>query len=372
MANPFADEKYTKGYLADLQNKFSTTGDQKYSNEYQRVYNATAGNFGWNNPVIAGGSNGAKTKNAKDRFKVAQFSYKAPDTMGVQEAMTLARSQLNPLYQQARTNAGAINQQQQALLKQQLNARGQLRGGTANQGAINLSTGLQRTLGDIDTQHNAQVAQLAEQLRQRSQENARQALADAFQRYQAQQGLNMQAQQLNYGVQRDIIGDQRYDEQQAYQRARDSIADEWKQREFDENVRRYGLERAMQEAGLTGMYQGSPTLQKIAADRAYQTDQAQLAISRSNADLNRQQFELAKEKWEAEKNSNPYQISQSATNLAISQALNYATADEAYAALQEYGPAMVEQGVDIDAVFKAINARFKNANPFMFGYPIGP
>lgn len=365
MANPFANQSYSDGYKAslNLRKASAKTPDEiaRIDKELQRVGGNTASAPA---PAMSGGG-----ITPQQRFKVQSFKPPSMPVMGTQEAMSTAQGQLNPLYQQSRSNAGVVNQQQQQLLRQQLNSRGQLSGGLANQGAVNLSTGLQRTLGDIDTQYNTQVASLADQLRQRSQEQARQTLNDAFSRWQGQQGLQMQADTANYGVQRDAVGDQRYSEEQVYMKARDSIQDQWKLKEFDENVRQFGLQRAMQEAGLTGMYNGKATLQKVSADRAYQIDQAQLANSRANTGISAGNLALSREKWNAEKNSNPYQLSTSATNLAISQALNYKTADEAYAALQQYGPAMVDQGVDVNEVLKAVQSRFKNTDPYMMMFP---
>ncbi|MFA4854181.1 MAG: hypothetical protein WC616_02390 [Candidatus Omnitrophota bacterium] len=97
----------------------------------------------------------------------------------------------------------------------------------------------------------------------------------AFNKY-AQEGQSLYDQlsalqgteQQSYGQYRDTVGDQQFAQQFAYQQARDSIGDQFKQKEFDENVRQFGLGYA---------------LQKLQADRDYELGKGQLAISRTNA-----------------------------------------------------------------------------------------
>jgi hypothetical protein len=88
--------------------------------------------------------------------------------------------------------------------------------------------------------------------------------SDLYNQLAALQG----AENTDYGRYRDTVGDQRYSQEFAYQQARDSIGDQWKQREFDETVRQFGLQYA---------------LSKLEADRGYEINKGQLAISRSNA-----------------------------------------------------------------------------------------
>lgn len=56
------------------------------------------------------------------------------------------------------------------------------------------------------------------------------------------------AEDVNYRNSRDQVSDQQYAEEVAYREARDAITDERWKKEFDEDVRRYGLDYAMQQA----------------------------------------------------------------------------------------------------------------------------
>lgn len=59
--------------------------------------------------------------------------------------------------------------------------------------------------------------------------------------------------ETNYNRGRDTLGDTRYTDEVAYNRARDSIMDERDKRDFDEDVRRYGIETAIQKAQNAGI-----------------------------------------------------------------------------------------------------------------------
>ncbi|WP_058301690.1 hypothetical protein [Gorillibacterium timonense] len=138
---------------------------------------------------------------------------------------------------------------------------------------------------------------------------------NAFQRYAADRGYDLDLQNANYGAQRNQLSDLNSyatalsnlrqqgldnayrDETMTYQQGRDKVADsqwerqfasqndQWKQqfarqgeqwlKEFNENARQYNQNYA---------------LQKLAQDHNMSMDQAQLAISRMNANLNQQQF----------------------------------------------------------------------------------
>lgn len=65
-----------------------------------------------------------------------------------------------------------------------------------------------------------------------------------------------------YRTQRDLIEDLRYAEERAYQMARDAIADERWKMQFDEDVRRFGLQYALDQARLRNQ------ISEAAADRA--------------------------------------------------------------------------------------------------------
>lgn len=100
---------------------------------------------------------------------------------------------------------------------------------------------------------------------------------------------------FDYQVGRDKVGDQRYDQEFAYQQARDQIKDEQYKLQFDEDVRRHGLDYALRQAAQDNQFANA------AADNA-----------RANAqlDLQRQRFDFDKEQANKPKDSKPTQTEQ--------------------------------------------------------------
>lgn len=87
------------------------------------------------------------------------------------------------------------------------------------------------------------------------------------------------AAETQYRTVRDAIEDMRYDEQVTYQKERDQIADEKDKRDFDEDVRRFGLNFALQQQAE----------KRMAASAA-----ASAASARRSDDLARERFEYEK------------------------------------------------------------------------------
>lgn len=84
-----------------------------------------------------------------------------------------------------------------------------------------------------------------------------------------------------YNRMRDTVGDQQYADERAYQMARDAIADEqWKMR-FDEDVRRWGLDYALDQARLRNQ------ISDAAADRALR--ERSLALEERSLNLREQE-----------------------------------------------------------------------------------
>lgn len=280
-------------YLSDMNrriNEYSATGNKdmltRAQNEYGRVQQvvmrdkinrlggAPGDNGGTGSAVLGGVA--PRSTGGSGGYSYNKFGQKTPAMMSFEDAFNRAKGQLDPAYQASRTNAGAVSAQQQQLLRQQLNSRGQLNGGLATQGAIDTSAALQKALADIDVGYNTQSNTLANELQQRDFENKRASFSDALSAYQANESNRYNAANFNYRSSRDLIADEQY------------------QQTFAENARQFGMTYALQkaqddwqklqgEAQLTGMYNGQATLDKIGMDRDYQMAQAQLGLQRAAA-----------------------------------------------------------------------------------------
>jgi len=88
-------------------------------------------------------------------------------------------------------------------------------------------------------------------------------------------------QQFEYQQQRDRVADEQWQQQFAYQQARDAIADQRYKQEFDEDVRRFGLQYALQKAQMEG--QLDLQRQNLALDRQ------RLGLQQQQFDFQRQQ-----------------------------------------------------------------------------------
>ena len=87
-------------------------------------------------------------------------------------------------------------------------------------------------------------------------------------------GRQDRADETAYRDSRDAIGDQRYTQEFQYQQARDQIADEQAKLNFDEDVRRYGLDYAMRAADQANVFANR------AADNKRSEEASQLARDR--------------------------------------------------------------------------------------------
>lgn len=143
-------------------------------------------------------------------LKRDQFTPPKTETLSWDEALKKATATFNPLYQQARTNAGEVAQQQQNLLRQQMNSRGQLSSGGTEKGSADISSGLLKALSGLDSNYYNQLASYAQSLVDKSESDNRQSLNDAFNRYAAEQGLDFQNAQYNRQLERDTEGDSQW------------------------------------------------------------------------------------------------------------------------------------------------------------------
>ncbi len=210
--------------------------------------------------------------------KSQQFQAPQYNQMSYQDAIKRSQQRLNPMYDQARTNAGVQNQQQANLLAQRLNARGMADGGANVQGQIDLSAQLQQVLGNIDTGYNTQQAEMAEALMMQDREAEDRAFARALQEFGTNRGVlesdrgfnrgvwesdrnfGLQQDQANWGKQMDqanLTGN--FNGQRTLQGS-----------QFD-------WSKALGESQLTGMYDGAKTWDRELAERQLAFNQAKEA-----------------------------------------------------------------------------------------------
>ena len=125
--------------------------------------------------------------------------------------------------------------------------------------------------------------------------SGQQALADERARAERNQladmldylsGRETQQREYAYRTIRDAVEDMRYDERMAYQRERDRIEDERDKRNFDEDVRRFGLQYALQQQQE----------RRLAANAA-----ADQALARARFEYQKERDRIEDERYERER-----------------------------------------------------------------------
>ncbi|MGI5838593.1 MAG: hypothetical protein ACOX8W_02920 [bacterium] len=206
-----------------------------------------------------------------DTYKPGTFKAPSYTPLSFNAALGQAQSQLAPLYDQARTQQGITAEQQRALLRQQMGARGQLRGGLINEANIDLSSGLLRSLADIDTGYQAQTAGLAQSLVAQDQARADAMRQQAYQEWLAGEQLRAQAAGLSAEEYWRNVAQQNWE--------RDFTAgQDWQQRQFDYQVSR---DQVMDERWLKQF----SAQEQQAIENAYQN--RQISLQERNALLSR-------------------------------------------------------------------------------------
>lgn len=162
-----------------------------------------------------------------------QFQFNGRDPISMGEALMQAKAQTQPLYEQARTNAGVINQQQSNLLNQRLNARGMLGSGMERVGQVNLAGQLQQNLSNLDAQNNANNQQIAQQLREASMREQAEKFNQQLQSFNTNHSVQVDDRNFNYQTGRDKVVDKQFADKlnaEALERAmrqRESLANMW-------------------------------------------------------------------------------------------------------------------------------------------------
>ena len=103
---------------------------------------------------------------------------------------------------------------------------------------------------------------------------------------------DMANRQFDYGVSRDTVADQRYEDEFAYQQARDKITDAQDKRNFDEDVRRFGLDYALsRQRAYSGGGSSTPSVSQQNLDIKNQAAEQitnRISVFRTVADFNAQ------------------------------------------------------------------------------------
>lgn len=166
-----------------------------------------------------------------DTYRPGTFRAPQYKPLSFNAALGQAQAQLYPLYDQARTRQGIAAEQQRELLRQQLGARGQLRGGLLNEGNIDISSGLLRSLADIDTGYAAQTAGMAQGLVTADQARADAMRQQAYQEWLAGEQLRAQAAGLSAEEYWKNVAQENWAKQF-------SAGQDWQQRQFEYQVSR--------------------------------------------------------------------------------------------------------------------------------------
>ena len=135
----------------------------------------------------AGGGGKSSTKD----YMLSRYKAKVFNVLSDQQARDKASAQLSPLAELAKNRTIAMYAQQKAALPEYLNARGQVFGGARIIGENNLLSDKASKLNEMDMQNNAAIAQLANQLQERSQSRADTLAAQDFNQWNAYQQLLM-------------------------------------------------------------------------------------------------------------------------------------------------------------------------------------
>ena len=224
-----------------------------------------------------------KTKTIKPTLG-ASTTYSRPsyNVLSIQDALSQARSQLDPMKDLSVERVQESYDQEKKKLPQYLNARGQVFGGARVIGEKNLFNDESRQINDINTQNDAQVSSVAQQLMQRSQDRADTQSAQDFNQWSTIQNMldNRYGNELaqyntdrafNYGTGRDATTDQRYADETTYNRSQNdsSRADQQALNAYNQALQRAELMGYITndaDASILGIPKGTPT-----SDAAYKS-----------------------------------------------------------------------------------------------------
>jgi hypothetical protein len=208
-----------------------------------------------------------------DRQRAQQQSQ--PRQVSRPDFLAQARQEVRPQFDRA---VGQLTQQVEGTrrqLPQQLASRGQALGGLRGQQEDTLTRDLAYGTADLQAQGEMAALQRADVLGQRYTEEQRYQDEVAFRErsFEEQQRMNQFSMQTT--LQQLANEQDRFD----YQQTRDALGDEWRQIEFDENVRAKGVQEAIQQAQL-GIQQAQLGLQArgvALSERQYADSQRQTA-----------------------------------------------------------------------------------------------
>ena len=197
----------------------------------------------------------------KPSTSVNRTSYRPTNrnTLSFAEALEQARSQVDPAGRIAEARTNKMFADNRSALPQILAARGQSQGGLRAEAEQGLTQEQAMALNEITLTQDAAAQELARRLQERSEDMGMAQDIQDFQRWLSQEQLNLQSQGMEADLAQRLWERQfregeadraaaQWDQSFAYQQARDSIMDNRWKAEFDENVRRFGLEYGLQVA----------------------------------------------------------------------------------------------------------------------------
>lgn len=323
-ANPYAE--YTKAkemkFLQDIDNMLKN--NQGVSQTQLDQFNQLAKKWNY-----------TPTYNQPPKLESPE-PFEAPrwNAISYDDAVKQAQDQLDPLYQRALENIKAQKYQNELNASEMASNRGLSHSGLAADQMTKIAIASQGQMADAEAQRASETAKLAQALMERDFDQAMQLRQQALQEYLANANTNLNYNQAAYGQyadQRDYQAGrddamwQRQMTEKQYQSSRD---DEMRRRAEWESEQKWN--RLIQSAGLTGEFQGTPTLEALqfALQRQVQLGNLSLAqaaqaldeakflygqkqdaiqnnFKQQELNLNQQQLDLQKQEIELKKQPQP-------------------------------------------------------------------
>ncbi|WP_141431417.1 hypothetical protein [Bacillus sp. 03113] len=193
----------------------------------------------------------AQTKNRLDQLRAQQ--QKATTDLNRQ------KTELRPQFQQQRNQADVVSQQSVQRLRELMAANGISSSGENVTASANLNAARQNSLNDINNNEQRAYSDIDRQIANANDPSQEQAIRNSIEEQRANAMLQAQnqANQQMYQQSRDYISDQRYNEEQAFQRQQAASEQAWRQYTFNNmsaqeraqlewDRQRYGEDRAWQ------------------------------------------------------------------------------------------------------------------------------
>jgi hypothetical protein len=227
------------------------------------------------------------------------FSPPQANTLSWGDATGRVQQQLDPLFQRAVKNVMAQKYKNELNAGELASKRGLAHSGLAADLQNKVALQTQSDVSGLEAEKASRVAQMAQALINKQEDDALRLRQQAFQEYLGQSNLGLQYDQFDYGKEQDQRSwDWKSDErdygrgqdqkawdwktdEREYGRGQDQKSWEWKEKEFNQNVKQFGLQHALSK---------------------YSAEQNAAQGWASNS-LSKERFGLEKEKFEYDKNN---------------------------------------------------------------------